>query len=62
MEKLSPEDRYIVKQSNARDAKIYPYMVWDSKRETFIALASTESMAQNYAAQMNGKGYIEVDA
>lgn len=56
--------RYTAESSNGHirdhELSVYPYLVWDSEEKTFVALASTESLALNYAAQMNEKGFIEV--
>jgi len=41
------------------ELQIYPYLVWDCQDKTFVALASSEALANNYAAQMNEKGFIE---
>lgn len=41
------------------ELEIYPYLVWDCEEKTFVALASSEPLALNYAAQINERGFIE---
>lgn len=61
----TPEKRYIAKSTKGHvreiEIQVYPYLVWDCQEETFVALATSEKTAANYAAQMNEKGFIEVE-